>query len=142
MEADPKADGVVRQNLIIDVQQVVPMALAAGMFPNLCTIQALPGTLDSLGAPILTFSDISGLVDIPCHSAPVSSGEGLAGSDEIRLKDRIDTRQSRHVLLAGYFPTIVMGNRAVIDGEPWNIVGIESDAFSSQTRLEVQEFIV
>ncbi len=132
----------MNQNIIQDVLQVVPQALAAGMFPNLCTIQAVPGTLDSLGAPIQTFADVSGLVGIPCHNAPVSSGEGLSGSDELRMRDRVDTRQRRHVLLAGYFPTIEMGNRAVVDGVPFNIVGIESDAFNSQTRLEVEDYAI
>jgi hypothetical protein len=131
----------VNQNIIQDVQQVVPMALAAGMFPNLCTIQAIPGTLDSLGAPITTFSDVSGLVDIPCHSAPPAI-EQVRGSDELRMKDRVDVRQQRHVLLSGYFPTIVQNMRAVVDGEAWNIIGVESDAFNSQTRLMAEEYVV
>ncbi len=129
----------MNQDLLLDIGGVVAMALAAGMFPNLCTIQELPGTLDSLGAPVMTFSDVSGLVDIPCHSAPPAI-EDVRGSDELRMKDRTDTRQMRHVLLAGYYPTIALSMRAVVDGEAWNIIGVESDAFNSQTRLMVQEY--
>jgi hypothetical protein len=132
----------VNQDILSDVGQVVQMAVAAGMFPNLCTIQSAATTTNTMGAPVVTpFANITGLVDIPCHSAPPAI-EDVRGSDELRKIDRTDTRQMRHVLLAGYFPTIALSMRAVVDGQPWNIVGVESDAFNSQTRLMVQEYEV
>ena len=130
----------MNQSIIADVSLVVPEALAAGMFPNLCTIQAAATGLNAMGAPIMTpFADVSGLVDIPCHSAPPAI-EDVRGSDEFRRIDRTDTRNMRHVLLAGYYPQVQLKMRAVVDGQPWNIVGVESDAFNSQTRLMVQDY--
>jgi hypothetical protein len=132
----------VNQSITIDVQQVVGIAAAAGMFPNLCTIQSAATTINAMGAPVVTpFANMTGLVDIPCHSAPPAI-EDVRGSDELRKVDRTDTRQMRHVLLAGYFPTIALSMRAVVDGVAWNIVGVESDAFDSQTRLMVQDYEV
>ncbi len=132
----------MNQSLLLDVSGVVALAQAAGMFPNLCTIQSAATTTNAMGAPVVTpFADVSGLVGIPCHSAPPAI-EDVRGSDELRKIDRTDTRQMRHVLLAGYFPTIALSMRAVVDGEAWNIIGVESDAFSSQTRLMVQEYEV
>ncbi len=132
----------MNQSLLLDIGGVVALAQSAGMFPNLCTIQSAGATVNAMGAPVVTpFSDITGLVDIPCHSAPPAI-EDVRGSDELRKVDRTDIRQMRHVLLAGYYPTIVQNMRAVVDGVAWNIVGVESDSFDSQTRLMVQDYEV
>lgn len=122
-----------------DIARVIPQAAAAGQFPSRCTIQRLTGTRDSLGVMNQTFADVSGLVNIPCHVAPPSIAR-IGGSAEMRQADRTDEKQEFHVLLQGYFPDIQMKDRAVIDGNIWNIIGPDYDAFKTQTRLEVMEY--
>lgn len=131
----------MNQTLIYDFDQVIPLTAEAGLFPSLCTIQAVPGTVNAMGVPIMTFSDVSGLVNIPCHSAP-QSNTNLKGSSEDRLPDRTDETQERHVLLDGYFAAIQINMRAVIDGQAWNIIGIDSDFLYKMTRLLVQSYKV
>jgi hypothetical protein len=131
----------MNQTMTADYTQVIPLALAAGQFPSLCTIQDVPGTLNAIGAPVTTFTNVSGLVDIPCKNAPPSNAS-IIGSDELRLADRTDEKQERHVLLSGYYPQIQMKMRAVIDGAPFNIIGVQSDSMSTQTRLQVQDYDV
>ncbi len=129
----------MRQGIVPEIGRVIPFVQEAGQFPNLCTIQSIPGTKNAMGAPIITFSDVAGLVNIPCHAAPPSIFR-LSGSNELRKPDRTDESQEFHVLLSGYFPQIQMNMRAVVDGVPYNIVGIDQDAFHTQTRLEVQAY--
>lgn len=131
----------MRQGVVQEIARVVPFAQEAGQFPSVCTIQRISGTLDGLGAEVMDFADVTGLVNIPCHVSPPSVFK-LSGSNEYRKVDRISEKQEFHVLLAGNFPGIQMKDRAVIDGQAWNIVGADHDAFNSQTRLEVQEYFV
>lgn len=127
------------QGIQYDLNAVASETAKAGQFPNLCTLQAISGSLDSLGAEVMTFSNVTGLVNIPCHNAPPARSS-VAGSHELRMKDRLSEKQERHVLLKGYFPTITKKMRAVIDGVAWNITGVESDAFDTLTRLYVEEY--
>lgn len=129
------------QGIQYDLNAVTVEAAKAGQFPNLCTIQDIPGTYDTIGAPTMTFTNVTGLVNIPCKSAPPSKSS-LAGSAEMRMEDRTSEKQERHVVLNGYYPAIVKRMRAVIDGQPWNIMGVESDSFETVTRLYVQEYTV
>lgn len=141
-------------NLTIDsiLGDVMPLAVASGLFASLCNIQAPSGQFDSGGAPLTgpgAYVAVAGLQCIVCMSAPVSTAKVSAG--EAKTLEEILGTQARHVLLSGCFPQIPASNdnwQAVIsnfdsngnlvDVATWDIMGSESSSQSDQTRLEVR----
>ncbi len=120
-------------------------ALATGLFISVCTIQRPSGTLTASGAPNDAYTDVSGLVDIACMDAPTSVAVKIL-SMEVRNQAEIMTDENRHVLLSGYYPTVVTGWaagwRAIVDGTTYDIAGAECDSQHTQTRLELKAIAV
>lgn len=127
----------MRQDTGFGVSDVMPLALATGLFKSLATIQEPDGVLVDAGQPSGNFIDVDGLVDIKAMDAPVS--EMTIKADETKSADNIQNFTYRHVLLGGYFPTITLGTRlgwrAVVDGTPYDLLGAESDSQRTQTRM-------
>lgn len=120
------------------IEDVMPAALATGLFVSLCTIQEPSGTMTADGTPDNTFVDIDGLVDIRCMLAPTSISN--ISATEAKSERSIESFNSGHVLLESYYPTIGPNSqwRAVIDGVAYDILGAENDSQSQMTRLLVQ----
>lgn len=126
----------MKQGLDYDIASVVPAAVNTGRFVSLCTIQQPSGTFGASGAPDGTFTNVAGMVNIACMSAPVSNLRIIA-TEEKTLAEILATKP-RHVLLAGYYPTIQTNYRAVVDGTAYDILGVESDSQAQMTRLMVR----
>lgn len=109
-------------------------------WPTSCTI-LIPLVLPSeSNQPELTgaYSEVDGMVDIPCIFGPVS---GIRVTDlEERNSNIQSTVEKRTCKLNGYFPTIqVRGNVARVNGEIWQIRGVEHDYLKFSTRLSLEQ---
>jgi hypothetical protein len=127
------------------IQQVMPQAVATGLFVSLCTIQQPSGNFGATGAPDGTFTDV--LTGIRCMDAPESVGN-IAAS-EAKAVTQIASIALRHVLLDSFYsqlsPSTNWGNvgwRAVVDGVAFDILGAENDSQETQTRLKLQKVTV
>ena len=120
--------------------QVMPAAIATGLFDSLCTIQQPDGILIDAGQPSGNYVNVSGLVNIPCMAPPMS--EARIQADEMRALEEIQAMRPLHVLLSGYHPSIEDGVSkgwiAVVDGEVLTLLGAESDSQRQMTRLSVR----
>ena len=128
-----------------DISAVMPEAIASGLFVSLVTIQEPTGEQTSTGAPARTGGDtgdgwnnVVGLIDIAAMNAPQS--ESRLTADQHKTTEMVEGFQLRHMLLAGWYPTIAENSnwRAIVDGTAWDILGVESDSQGTQTRLRLQ----
>jgi hypothetical protein len=103
-------------------------------WPSLCTIQTItyintPGQRVPSGG-----TDVPNLIDIPCRIA--SLREAMPSDVEKMSATVISMSRQRKVYLDGYYPTIQAGTmRAVVDGVPYLIRGVDSDSERVFTRL-------
>ena len=134
----------MNQNFIeLAIAGVMPAAIATGLFVSLATFQGPSQSFDSSGAWNGTWSNIAGLVNIPC-TAPPKSTDGITAS-ESREPQQIVAGEWLHVLLSGHYPTIDAGWRGdgtpsgawrvLIDGTAYEIGGVESDSQAQMTRV-------
>ena len=121
------------QGLTYELEEVMQEAIDTGLFVSLCTIEQPPATVGPSGAidPTAAWPDVAGLIDIPCMYEPIKSSERKSLEEILAVN-------MRHVLLDGYYPTIVARWRAVIDGVTFDILGAEADSQSKMTRMDVQ----
>ena len=150
--SDPAAiGGLLNQALLTDVDGVMTLAVATGLFRSLCTIKAPDGNLGASGAPSGTYVTVSGLSGIVAMDAPAPEQVGpISGSESKSLADVLSL-SARHVLLERYFPELSpatnwgdvgwiaemtdrTGNVTVYD-----ITGADADSQQTQTRLRLQK---
>ena len=129
------------QNIIpILVQQVMPRAVATGLFVSLCTAQAPSGNKTPYGQPDGTYVNVSGLVDIVCMDAVLETG--TIEATEVKELQDIMSKAFRHVVLNGWYPQFIpgaaIGWRVLVDGIIYDLLGAEQDSQSTQTRLKLQ----
>lgn len=129
----------MNQSIAVDIARVMPEVAASGLLTSLCTITVPPGDLDAGGAPdpAAPYTDLTGHVDIPCTAAALSSGDSVQPT-EVKTLSEILAKNMLHVLLGGYYPTIIADYRAVVDGIVYDIVGVENDSQGVQTRLALE----
>lgn len=120
--------------------QIMPQAYAAGWFPSLATLQTLVQDQGPTGNPTGQWSNVSGVVNIPCKDAPPSTGRVQA--TEIKDVAEIMAKGLRHVLLNQCFVNApnwaAMSSRMVIDGFTYDVLGAENDSDLVQTRVDLQ----
>jgi hypothetical protein len=130
----------MNQTMIGDIAAVMPIALATGLFVSLCTIQQPDGNINPDGTPSNSFANVSGLVNIPCMDAVLS--ENNIQATEAKELAEILAKTLRHVLLNGFYPTVLSGVgkgwRAVVDGVTYDLLGAEPDSQSQMVRLKLQ----
>jgi hypothetical protein len=130
------------QGLSYDFKALVKMVEAAGLMQSVCTIQAPSQNVGSSGAPDGTYSNVAGLVSLPCMNAPESTGGIVA--NEVKSLAEILSMSLRHVLLNGYYAQLdgqnwgAIGWRAMLDGVAYDILAAERDSQFSQTRLKLR----
>lgn len=140
----------MNQGLVVGIGDVMAEALATGLFISRCTIQ-LPvqgeAGLGPSGAPSGAFLPVTGLTNIRCMDAPQPPSEVKLGAQSLRSMSQITDLAPRHVLLEGFYPTLIddqwrYGARAVIAtrgrSETFEICGVECDSQRQMTRLEVK----
>lgn len=141
----------MNQNLIARaISQVMPSAIATGLFVSLATFQAPSGTFDAGGAPDGLYGDVPGLVNIPCTAPPPS--EARVQATEVRALAEITAGELHHVLLNGYYPAVDLGWRDgwrvmlgdndgtghMVRGFAYDLMGVESDSQSQMSRVQVK----
>lgn len=134
----------MNQSLLIDIDAVMPLAVATGLFISSCTISA-PANSDT-GAPDGTYSPVSGLSDIMCMDAPESLSSGGLSANEAKAEAQIESMAMRHVLLDRYYdelsPSTNWGDvawQAAVDGVIYDLLGAEADSQQTQTRLRLRK---
>lgn len=119
---------------------VMPAALATGLFVSLCTLQAPSGNVNPDGSPDNTFVNVAGLVNIPCMAPPLTDSNIQA--TEVKSLAEILSEAMLHILLNKWYPQIENGAsqgwQAVIDGTVFDLMGAESDSQGQMTRLKVR----
>lgn len=151
MGTNAKAARRMNQGLLVDVDQVMTLAVATGLFRSLCTIQAPDGTVGSGGAPSGTYANVAGLVGIVAMDAPAPEQVGpIAGNESKSLSD-VMSLSARHVLLAGYYSQLSpqtnwgdVGWIALMTDRTGNvttydITGADADSQQTMTRLRLQK---
>lgn len=102
-----------------------------GFWPSRCTIEGSTATRDAYGEPVEAWAGVAVLTAIPCAKAPLSAierqGAGYTATDRVW-----------NVLLQGAYPAITTNQRAVIDGEPFDIDAEETNQTGTVTRLRVR----
>ncbi len=129
-----------------DILAVMPTAVNdTGLFVSLVTIQEPTGAQTADGSAAMTGGDsgdgwnnVAGLVGIQCMDAPEAEARIRAKTN--RGSEYIEAFQYRHLLMAGYFPQVEQFDnwRAVVDGQAYDPIGVESDSQRTQTRLLLQ----
>lgn len=130
---------------LIDVSGVMAQARATGLFVSRCTVQEPSETLTTAGVPVGTYSNVTGLVDIPCMAAPPAIDKAIAGVER-RGVSQIQAEGFWHVLLDRYYASLVegwrVGWRAVIDGIQYNIAAVDHDSQLQMTRISAERVTV
>jgi hypothetical protein len=131
----------MNQSLSYEVAAVMAEVRATGLLVGLFTAQSRSTTLGDTGIPSGTaWSDVSGLVDIPCQFAVGKP------ANEANDTPEVTAMAGPHVLLDDYYSTLVDGWRAgwrcLVDDVAYNIVGAENDSQSQMTRVWVERVSV
>ena len=126
---------------LVDFSKVMPLVVATGVLASICTIQSPSQTASASGQPNLgVWTNVSGLVNLPCMFAPLLPDSARTMiQDEIKNMEYTEEMTVFHVLLNGYYPQVLQVYRAVIDGNPYDILGVESDSQKQMTRLAVRK---
>jgi len=134
-------------DLLADVDEIMELARESGLFTSLCTLSepAAGGRV-----PSGTYTDVFGLVDLPCMDAPESMSTGIS-ANEITSLSAISATGNRHVLLDRYYPGCKdwarKGWRATIKSPDlsitvYDLLGSEPDSQCTQTRLRMTKVTV
>jgi Glu-tRNA(Gln) amidotransferase subunit E-like FAD-binding protein len=108
------------------------------MWPSRCTIQLVTSVADVSGQIMQTgASNVRGMVNIPCRLGPII--EIRPSDNEVRTQDVQESYVRRQLKLNAYLPQIrERVHQAVVDGEVYPIMGVESDSEKFSTRLKVE----
>lgn len=106
-----------------------------GMFYNTtCTIQQTTETRDAAGGVVNTWADMTGLVNLRCRRAPVST----ARTSEMKLEALTYTVNVQTIVIASYQPTITPKMRVTCDSLVFDVLAVEHDGEGQMTRLTCQ----
>lgn len=107
------------------------LAALGDFFPETCTIQEYSETNDAAHQPIKTWSDLAGHIDLPCRKAPAKGAEYKRPDQTIAVNVNI-------IEIAGFYNSINVKNRVVLDSTNYDILDVEFDGNSKLTRLSVE----
>lgn len=128
----------------------MPVVRATGLLVSLATFSEPTGSsanfpagaLDSEGFPTGDYTDIVGLVNIPCMLAPLSES---ISSHERKGLEEIEAESLKHLELDHYYPQVITGWRegwrVTVDGIVYDVMGPEPSsqlANADMTRVMVR----
>lgn len=138
----------MNQSILYEVAAVMPQAVATGLLSSICTFKMLIGTRDQDG-PVNSYIDVPGLVGIACQKAPPSDARIQA--TEQKTIGQVDSSNLWHVLLDKYYGGVLVtlpdgqivfgpqtSMQAVVDGVPFDVLGVELDSQKQMTRVQLQ----
>lgn len=130
----------MQDGLHLDISAVMLAVRATGLLVSLFTAQQPSGVLGATGAPDGVYSDVLGLVNIPCTAPP--NAEARIQATEVKALSEIAAAEMHHVLLDSWYPTLDEGWRGgwrcKVDGVTYDIMGVEGDSQSQMTRVSVR----
>jgi len=103
-------------------------SLQKNFFPQACTIQINEPTQTPSGKEQPHWVDIPGLVAIPCKVGGTTGGEH-------RMTEQIYLDATNIILLAGFFAQIDETMRAVVEGQDYDILLVNSNSEKAVMRL-------
>lgn len=106
-------------------------SLTQNFFPQLCTIEESTETQSTSGQPVPVWTAVPGLTGLACRVGEVSGGER-------RSNNQIYLDATNVILLAGDHAGITETNRAVVDGQAYDILLPRRSADKAVTRLIVR----
>ena len=95
--------------ITLAVANVMPAALATGLFVSLFTAQEPRPTQEANGVIGFDYIDVAGLINVPCMAPPPSPASITA--TEVRALEEITAAEVHHVLLNGWYPQLDAGWR-------------------------------
>lgn len=103
-------------------------------YPNLISVQVMTVAFDSSNEQTTTWVDDPLLIALMAYIEPFDNRGG-----ELRRSDQTIVENAWHIQLAGYYPTIKEEDQVTDElGRVHNILGVDSDAFSTQTNLNTE----
>jgi hypothetical protein len=126
----------VYQGNAYDIAAVNDAALESGLIVSIVTIQQPTGQQTADGSPLMTGGDT--VIDLPCMNGPEADARIRAKTE--KQTEYIEAFQFRHLFMPGYYPQIEQFDnwRAVVDGQAYDPIGVETDSQFTQTRLLLQ----
>ena len=134
------------QTMAFAVSAVMATAEATGLFVSLATFQSLDSAQGPTGNPAGTYTNVVGLVNIPCMDAPLAPG--TISALEAKALQEIESKGIRHVALNGFYPEVIAGwpegwrclvtKIATGVTTTYDLIGAEPDSQASQTRVKLQ----
>ena len=130
----------------LDLASAIQAVATAGLMVSVCNIWSRPTNGD--GSPVVDSSGqvdivnlvpVSGLQNIPCMDSvqsPFRPNDGAV----IRGAQQFDTLAEKHILLNGYYPTILQQYIAEVDGNYLEIFAVEPDSQFTMTRIAAKEY--
>lgn len=107
--------------------------VAQNHFPNTVSIQVHTITYDASNEPVETWVTDPLLVDLSAYVEPID------GKVEVRREDQTIIVNGWNISLAGFYPTIKETDQATDElGRIHNILGVDFDAFHTQTNLTTE----
>lgn len=128
------------QSIQAEIANFMPTAFASGLFVSLATLQAQSTTQGPTGNPLNVYTNVAGVINIPCMDAPPSIAR--VNATELKDVEEIMSKGMRHVLLNQCFVDASkwsgLGYRVIVDGILYDLLGAENDSQLTQTRLDMQ----
>lgn len=103
-------------------------------FNTTCTIQQTTETRDAAGGVVNSWSNVTGLVNLVCRRAPMTTSR----TTEMKLETLTYTSNMQSIVIAGYKPTITPKMRVTCDGIVFDVLSVEHDGEAQMTRLSCQ----
>ena len=141
----------MNQNLIQRaLTRVMPAAVATGLFVSLATFQSSDATDFPDGFASGVYQNLPGLANLSCMDAPNSDSRIQA--TEVKALQEITSSELRHMLFERFYPALDSGWREgwrVVIQDPdgsggylpatdYDVLGVESDSQSTQSRCEIR----
>ena len=104
--------------------------LTPRFYPSVVTFQERTSSQDDYGQPVETWTNVSGLVELPCRFAPT-------GGSEPRSREQIVTVGTHRIALTAVYP-VATAMRAVIGNVSYNILTVETDGQTNATYCNVE----
>jgi hypothetical protein len=134
------SDSMNQNSLSYEIQAVMPQVIATGLLVSLFTAQSPSNVFGPTGAADGGYSNVAGLVNIPCTAPPPSDSRIQAV--EVKNMQEIASSELHHVLLNSWYPQLDLGWRdgwrAVVDSYDYDILGVESDSQMQMTRVTIR----
>jgi hypothetical protein len=130
----------MNQSLTFSLTDTLEAVEALGLFVSVCDIYDPSQSVNGMGQVDLSdYTPVTGLQNIPCMRAVLSDVKPNPYYEQ-KLTQQVNEMNIYHVLLDGYYPTILQKQIAVIDGDLLDILNVECDSQRIMTRLAVRRY--